>query len=172
MRKTLGTLAALAVMLTACDKPVTIDHGISAEFPVQETLESISVAFGDGTADILLQESGVTSSLEGLTVETISDGGTVVCYKSLAIFTGSWTNLEDLLEESFWQNPSLGWIFTGDFSAYDDSFINIGFVNILRARGLDAGNFQVYAGNGIYDKISGLKTDPVRFTVKVREEER
>jgi|GEM_PF-1863913 len=170
MRKSFYKLMAAALCLCACDKTITIDHGFSAEFPPEEELESVSVSFGAGSADIVISDSGVTSSLDGLKTLTLDDGGTLICYKSLALFTGAWVDLDTLLEDTFWTKPSLQWIFTGDFSSYHDMFTSIGFVDCFKARGLVSGGTDIYASSNTYDKISALTAGPVSFTVTVKEE--
>lgn len=170
MKKSIIVLAALAVCFISCEKAITIDHNISVEFPAQEALTGVSVSFGGGGADIVITDAGVSTSLVGLWTETLSDGGTLVRYKSLAVFCGEWTDLNDLLEETFWANPSLQWIFTGDFSAMEDEFTSKGFVNCLKARGLEASGTGIFAGSNTYDKITGLSAAPLSFTVMVKEE--
>ena len=111
MRNCLIILVA-ALLVASCDKAVTIDHHITAEFPVQETLPQVSVLFAEeGEADILVTSEGAKSKLQGL-VEQSVQGGKVIRYKALAIFTGTLT--EDTLEETFWAEPSLEWIVVSD----------------------------------------------------------
>lgn len=169
MKESILILTAFMLCLNACEKVKTIDHNITVEFPAEEAVETVSVSFG-GSADIVISDSGVSSSIDGVTTETLSDGGTLVRYKNLAVFTGVWTDLDDLLEETFWSKPSLQWVFAGDFSSMEDSFASAGFVNCLRARGLTASETGIFASSNTYDKISGLSAAPLGFTVMVKEE--
>ena len=164
MRKHLYLFLA-AALVCACEKPVTTDHHLSAEFPVQETLQSVSVLFAEeGEADILLTSAGVQSTLDGLT-ETAVSGGSIVRYKTLAIFCG--TLSEDLLEESFWAEPSLEWVFRTDAADAETLLSRCGFVHVLRARGLEGDG--LFASGNAYDKISSLTGAPLGFRIKVRE---
>jgi len=169
MKKLLLILTAFALYLTACTKAGTIDHHISAEFPATEAMEEITISFG-GDADIVISDTGVTSDLAGITTETLSDEGMLVRYKNLALFTGAWTDLDSLLEETFWTGPALQWIYAGDFASMEEDFAATGFVNCLRARGLDASGNSLYASSNTYDKIRSLSATPLRFTVMVKEE--
>lgn len=169
MKKSLLVLTAFALCLAACTKAKPQDHHIRAEFPAQEAVEEVSVSFG-GTADIVVSDTGVSSSLAGFTTENLSGGGTLARYKNLALFTGAWTDLDSLLEETFWTGPALQWIYAGDFASMEEDFAATGFVNCLRARGLDASGNSLYASSNTYDKIRSLSATPLRFTVMVKEE--
>jgi hypothetical protein len=151
MRKTLLLLAA-AVALIACTKEVTVDHHITAEFPLVETLQTVSVSIG-GTADIVITEDQP-----------------IVRYKSLAIYYGA--NADNLLEDTFWKETSLQWIFILKDAAPIEAFAECGFVDALRARSLSDETVIIYAASNVYDKISDLRTAPVRFNVKVKEGQR
>ena len=165
MRKYLYIILA-AAFVCACEKEVTVDHRISAEFPVTETLRDVSILFAEeGGADILLTSSGVRSSLEGVS-EAAVPGGKLVRYKSLALFTGTFT--ESLLEETFWADPSKMWLYRTDSADAEEVLAGCGFVNVLRARGLDGGTV-LYASSNAYDKISSLTGDPLGFNIKVKE---
>ena len=170
MKKFLLVLTAFALCLAACTKAKPQDHHIWAEFPDQEAVEEVSVSFG-GTADIVVSDTGVSSSLAGFTTENLSSGGTLARYKNLALFTGAWTDLDSLLEETFWTQPSLQWVFAGDFSAGEkEDFASAGFVNCLKARGLEAPETGLFASSNTYDKIRSLSASPLSFTVMVKEE--
>lgn len=163
MRNCLIILVA-ALLVASCDKAVTIDHHITAEFPVQETLPQVSVLFAEeGEADILVSSEGAKSKLQGL-VEQSVQGGKVIRYKALAIFTGTLT--DDTLEETFWAEPSLEWIVVSDA---EEILSDCGFVNVLRARGLGEG--ILFASSNAYDKISSPKGEPMGFNIKVKEAE-
>ena len=165
MRKYLYIMLA-AVFACACEKAVTIDHHISAEFPVQETLQQVSILFAEeGEADILVTSSGVESALAGVT-ETAVTGGRIVRYKSLALFSG--TLSEDLLEKTFWAEPSVAWVFRTDSADAEELLSGCGFVNVLRARGIE-GDGGLFAASNAYDKIASLTGAPLAFSMKVRE---
>lgn len=173
MRKTVfWVILAVTGALSSCKKDVVIDHHVSAEFPAQEILEPVSVLFSDsGDADIRIASDGsVNSSLDGIVTEMLSGGEYMLRYRSLALVWGSSPDVEDLMEESFWTEPSLQWI------VYTDSWAgplrDCGFVDCFTARGLEATEdlFRLYAGSAVYDKISGLGANPTVFTVKVKED--
>lgn len=165
MRKYLYIILA-AAFVCACEKAVTIDHHISAEFPVTETLQDVSILFAEeGEADILVTSSGVQSALAGVT-ETAVTGGRIVRYKSLALFSG--TLSVDLLEKTFWADPSKMWLYRTYSADAEEVLAGCGFVNVLRARGLD-GETVLYASSNAYDKISSLSGDPLGFNIKVKE---
>lgn len=171
MRKILCILGALTA-LCACEKAITIDHDITAEFPAVAQLGQVSVLFSDeGSADIKITSAGLQSSLEGAT-ETLVKNGRIIRYKALAIFDGTCTEdgLEALLEETFWAEPSLQWIYRFDSALQGEALGDCGFVNALRARGLESGGGSLFASSNVYDKISGLTASPLGFAVKVREE--
>lgn len=146
MKKILILLGLLG--LVACTKELTLDHNISAEFPAQETLQSVSVSLG-GSADILISSEGI------------------VRHKSLAIYYGQ--KSAGLLENSFWKEPDLQWIFILKDAASDEDFAGSGFVDVLRARGLASEEYILYASSNVYDKISKLSASPLSFEVKVKE---
>ena len=165
MRKYLYIILA-AAFVCACEKAVTVDHRISAEVPVTETLQDVSILFAEeGEADILVTSSGVQSALAGVTETAVTDGR-IVRYKSLALFSG--TLSEDLLEKTFWAEPSVAWVFRTDSADAEEVLAGCGFVNVLRARGLD-GESVLYASSNAYDKISSLTGDPLGFNIKVKE---
>lgn len=165
MRKYLYIILA-AAFVCACEKAVTVDHRISAEFPVTETLQDVSILFAEeGEADILVTSSGVQSALAGVTETAVTDGR-IVRYKSLALFSG--TLSEDLLEITFWAEPSKMWLYRTDSDDAEEVLAGCGFVNVLRARGLD-GETVLYASSNAYDKISSLTGDPLGFNIKVKE---
>lgn len=169
MRRIIYIIGVL-LALSACEKAITIDHSITAEFPAVETLQPVSVLFADeGTADIMITSAGLQSSLEGVS-EALASGGRIIRYKALAIFVGTCTEdgLEALLEETFWKDSSIQWIYRFDSALEGESLGNCGFVNALRARGLEPDG-SLFAANNVYDKISGLAVSPLCFTVKVRE---
>lgn len=166
MRKAVLFLGAL-ILLLSCGKETPVDHNISAEFPLQETLQAVNVLFAEeGQADIVIGTE-VKGSLDGVKVTDV-DGGKVIRFKSLAIFVGNAD--EDLLERTFWQDPSLQWIYKLDSDAMEEDFQNCGFVHALRARGLSGDGTTLFAASNVYDKISALSVSPLSFTVKVREE--
>lgn len=169
MKKIFYLLMALIWALCACDKDKTIDHNIWAEFPKQESLEALTLLVAPtGNADILLTSNGVVSSLEGL--ETGMAGtATWVRYKSLAVVYGASDDLEELLEATFWQAPSLQWVYI--LSGTDSPAVleSCGFVNCLRARGLSSEDTYLYVGSQVYDKISSVDDSPLGFTVQVKE---
>lgn len=146
MKKILILLGLLGLM--ACTKELTLDHNISAEFPAQETLESVSVSLG-GSADIAINSEGT------------------IRHKSLAIYYGA--KSATLLEDSFWKEPGLQWIFILKDAASDEDFAESGFVDVLRARGLASEEYILYASSNVYDKISKLSASPLSFEVKVKE---
>ena len=149
MKKILLITAAFLALM-ACSKEATVDHNVGVEFPLLETLQTVSVSIG-GSADIVL-----TPAAEP------------VRYQSLAIYYGPYT--EDLLEDTFWKGSSLQWIFILQDPNPVSEFAECGFVDVLKARGLSDPDVIVYAASNVYDKISGMLTGPVRFNVKVREE--
>ena len=146
MKKILILLGLLGLM--ACTKDLTLDHNISVEFPAQETLQSVSVGIG-GSVDILISSEGI------------------VRHKSLAIYYGP--KSAGLLENSFWKEPALQWIFILTDAQSDDEFADSGFVDVLRARGLASEEYILYASSNVYDKISKLSASPLSFEVKVKE---
>lgn len=171
MRKSMLMLGALLLMLS-CEKAVTTDHHITAEFPAAESLKEVSVRFAEsGTADILIGASEVKGSLDGVTVEPLKNGR-LVRWQDLAIFDGSCAEdgLETLLEETFWMEPSLLWIYRLDGGLAGAAFDACGFVHALRARGLSETGTTLFAGSNVYDKISALTAEPLSFTVTIREE--
>lgn len=171
MRKMMIALAALLCVLS-CTREITIEHSIQAEFSKQEKWTSVSVLFGDqGTADIRISSAGVvTSALPGLTQTPLS-GGVLVRWSNLAIVYGNFDGsvIQDLLENTFWKEPSLGWVF--HLPSASLVMENAGFVDCLRARDLSDAGARIYAGNQVYDKISALSQSPYSFTVKVKEVE-
>lgn len=146
MRKVLILAAVLG--LIACTKEVTVDHEISAEFPLQEALQSVSVSIG-GSADIVLSADGI------------------VRHKSLAVYYGPKSS--SLLEDTFWQEPDLQWIFILKDTETDEAFTDSGFVDAFKARGLQSEEYILYASSNVYDKISKLSASPLSFEVKVKE---
>lgn len=171
MRKVLFTSAVLLLCLCACDKAVTIDHHASVEFPLQETLEEVSVLFADeGSADILVKSDGsAVSLLDGFSATALPGGQTLLRYKALALVCGACTDASALLDATFWTEPQLQWVFclqlTGDASPLADC----GFTDCFEARGLSTGGDRLYAGGNAYDKISSLSAEPVSFTIRIRE---
>lgn len=171
MRKVLLASASLLLCLCACEKALTIDHNISAEFPLQETLQEVSILFADeGSADILAKTDGtVVTELEGLATGSLPGGQTLVRYKALALVCGACTDAAALLDATFWAEPGLQWVFclniTGDASPLTDC----GFTECFGARGLSTDGDLLFAGGNAYDKISFLSAEPVSFTIRIRE---
>lgn len=147
MKKILFLIGLIGLM--ACTKDLTRDHGISAEFPAQETLQSVSVSLG-GSADIVISREGI------------------VRHKSLALYYGP--KSAGLLEETFWKEPALQWIFILTDPETDSEFAESGFVDVFKARGLASEEYILYASTNVYDKMSKLSASPLRFEVKVRED--
>lgn len=146
MKKILFLIGLLGLM--ACTKELTKDHGISVEFPATETLQSVSVSLG-GNADIVISKEGI------------------VRHKSLAVYYGP--NSADLLEDTFWKEPALQWIFILKDAQPDENFAESGFVDAFRARGLESEEYILYASSNVYDKMSDLSASPLGFVVKVKE---
>lgn len=146
MKKILLLTGLLGLM--ACTEDLTIDHGISVEFPAQETLQTVSVSLG-GSADIVISQEGI------------------VRHKSLAVYYGF--NTEGLLEDTFWKEPGLQWIFILKDARPDEEFAGSGFVDALKARGLTSDEYILYASSNVYDKMSKLNASPLSFEVKVKE---
>lgn len=156
MRKVFILAAALG--LIACTKEVTVDHQISAEFPMQESLESVSVLFAaEGSADILVSTNGITTH------------GNLSVAKAAVVDEAE---LPDILEDTFWTGTTRQWIILLDTNLPCEGMSDCGFVNVLRARGLSQDGVSLWATSNVYDKISGLRVSPVGFTVKVREDGR
>lgn len=173
MRRIVLTLLA-ALSFAACQKSITIDHHICAEFPLQEVPESISVLFADnGQADILIGSDGVIKSIpEGAEASVLPGGEQLLRYKSLALVWGDCADTEEFLESYYWISSALQWILY--LNADPEQLYRCGFVNCFRARGIGINESDVvlYAGSNVYDKISGLGATPVSFTVNVKEEVR
>jgi len=151
MRKVLFLAAILS--LAACTREVTIDHEISAEFPMQETLESVSVLFAaEGSADIMMSTDGVTTR-----------GNLSVVKASVA----DESELPEILEDTFWTDSSRQWVILLETSLPCEGMSECGFVNVLRARGLSQAGESLWASANVYDKISNLTANPVSFTVRV-----
>lgn len=153
MNKTLTLFLILA--LAACTREVSFDHNISAEFPSQKQLESVSVCFAaEGSADILVSTDGVINygSLSVAKVTVVDEA-----------------QLPEILEETFWTGSSRQWLIFLETSLPCEGMSDCGFVNVLRARGLSQDGVSLWASSNVYDKISNLTVSPVSFTVKVWE---
>ena len=146
--------------------------GISVEFPVLANMKTVSVLLAaSGDADILLSGTSASSGLDGFSSKALSGGRVLASYGNLALVGGACDEaaLPALLEETFWSDPSLEWIFALQLAGSPAALQQCGFSDILAAAGLESDGTLVFAGSEAYDRIDDLTAGPVSFTVKVKE---
>lgn len=146
--------------------------GISVEFPVLANMKTVSVLLAaSGDADILLSGTSASSGLDGFSSKALSGGRVLASYGNLALVGGACDEaaLPALLEETFWSDPSLEWIFALQLAGSPAALQQCGFSDILAAAGLESDGALVFAGSEAYDRIGDLTAGPVSFTVKVKE---
>jgi len=166
MRK-LMILLACCLLMAACTKErsVTLTHEFSAEAASEPGYENVGV-----TIDAL---GGVQFSKEGSSTSEVC-GCTVYSYDYLHIVSGSPSDLEELLEETFWGETSASWIYAVTLPGPGSALESLGFANVLRwAYGEDLqSGFFLYAGSNVFDKMNSLSRDgnAIKFNVRLKNE--
>lgn len=139
---------------------------ITAEFPSQPVFRNVDVVItSDGKAEF---------SVPGAKESSI-DGCRIFALGELRIVCGACSNIDSLMEDTFWKESGAQWIYALEAEESFSSLEELGFANCLRVfcSQSEITNFGIYASANVFDRITEFvyeRGSDTSFTVYLKEE--